>query len=902
MAKADKSLKTISLSAQTALSRRISISRSVLMLERVTQAFWGVAVVLLVLFALFRWEVLSALPPQAMVGLVSVLVVFAGYLVVTGLMAFRIPSRADAVLRLDRNLAGRPLSALDDDMALGQGDADSEYLWALHRERMAVQAEGARVDPPDLRLAKRDPWATRLLALLAVCSAVLFARGDAGQAMLESLLDRASGAAMAEGPSFEAWAEPPGYTGQPTIYMNDVDGDQAIPMPVGTQITVRLYGQAKQAEFIENVTEAGNTVIPAEETDVVQMTFEARNSGTISLDAGRGAARVWGVDIIADAAPTVELTDEVSRTIQGAMQVPFRATDDYGVIGGEMTATLDLGGVERRFGLALEPEPVEPLILDVPLPFTGDTTEFEETLIDNQAKHPWAGLPVTITLQVVDDASNIGGIEPLIVDLPGKRFFDPLAAAVVDIRRELLWTRDNKSRAIYLLKAVTYRPEDLRADEKAYLMLRTALRRLEYDTSTTLSDEAKLEITDLLWNAAVLIEDGDLGDAKERLKRAQERLSEAIENGATDDEIAELMQELRDATRDYMRQLAENAEESDSQQSSNQQGQNVTQDQIQQMMDEIQSLMEQGRMEEAQQLLEMLQEMLENMRITRQNGESGDQDQDNLQNSLREQQELADDTFRELQEQFERDRQQQQGQNGQQGQQQQDQNGAPQNEGQQQGQQGQQQGQSQQGQQQGQSQQGEQQGQGQQGQEQQRQGQGQGGNNQSFSDLAGRQEALRRMLSDQRGGMNDDGSEAGEAARRALEQAERSMRDAEERLGEGDAGGALNDQADAMDAMREGLRQMNEQQRQAQGEQQGGEGQGNQGNGPRGQRQSNSLDPLGREQGNGFSDQNHTNNRGLNARRADRARKVFEDIRERSNERQRPQQELEYLDRLLDRF
>ena len=42
-----------------------------------------------------------------------------------------------------------------------------------------------------------------------------------------------------------------------------------------------------------------------------------------------------------------------------------------------------------------------------------------------------------------------------------------------------------------------------------------------------------------------------------RLRRAQDRLSEAIENGATDEEIAELMQELRDATQDYLRQRSQ---------------------------------------------------------------------------------------------------------------------------------------------------------------------------------------------------------------------------------------------------------------------------------------------------------------------------------------------------------
>jgi uncharacterized membrane protein YccC len=70
-------------------------------------------------------------------------------------------------------------------------------------------------------------------------------------------------------------------------------------------------------------------------------------------------------------------------------------------------------------------------------------------------------------------------------------------------------------------------------------------------------------VAEILWNAALFLEEGDLDDALERLRQAQERLSEAMRQGASDEEIAQLMQELREAMNDYMRQLAENAEPGD---------------------------------------------------------------------------------------------------------------------------------------------------------------------------------------------------------------------------------------------------------------------------------------------------------------------------------------------------
>ena len=86
--------------------------------------------------------------------------------------------------------------------------------------------------------------------------------------------------------------------------------------------------------------------------------------------------------------------------------------------------------------------------------------------------------------------------------------------------------------------------------------------RLEIDR---LNDETVEELADVLWDLALEIEEGDLSDALARLRRAQDRLAEAIENGATDEEIAELMQELREAMQDYMRQLAEQSDPSQQQ-------------------------------------------------------------------------------------------------------------------------------------------------------------------------------------------------------------------------------------------------------------------------------------------------------------------------------------------------
>jgi uncharacterized protein (TIGR02302 family) len=302
----------------------------------------------------------------------------------------------------------------------------------------------------------------------------------------------------------------------------------------------------------------------------------------------------------------------------GELSQPFSAFDDYGIASGTATITLDLAAVDRRHGLTIDPDPIGPLVLDLPMPFTGDRADFEEFLIDNLSEHPLANLPVTLQLGVVDDAGQTGATPPEPLILPGRRFFQPFARAVIEQRRDFMWSKANVRRVNQILRAISHRPEGLFSNETTYLRLRAIIRQLDSLQEFGVTDTGQQEVVKALWDLAVQLEDGRLADARERLRRAQERLSEAMRNGATDEEIAELMQELREATDDYMRMLAEEAEPSDGtdQADSGQNGQRMSMDELQALMDRIEELMQEGRMAEAQELMEQLNQMMENMRVT----------------------------------------------------------------------------------------------------------------------------------------------------------------------------------------------------------------------------------------------------------------------------------------------
>ncbi|WP_368040305.1 TIGR02302 family protein [Ruegeria atlantica] len=825
--------------------------------EQFLRAFWPFFSVLMAILAALmlglqdevRVEIVWGVGAVALLGLVATLFV--------GARRFHFPSRAEALMRLDAAMPGRPIQALIDDQAIGAMDADSVALWRAHQNRMARRVALAEPVKPDLRLADRDPYALRYSALLALVIAAMF--GSFWR--IGSVAEMTPGAAVAgQGPSWEGWVEPPRYTGLPTLYLAD-QSDPTLSIPQGSRITLRFYGEVGAHSLTETTTPLGTEAATEPEQD-----FVVERSGQLKIDGPSG--RDWALNVISDTRPQVAVTGSAESEAGGQMKLPFAASDDYGVVSGSAVIELDLASVDRRYGLTSAPEPREDIKVELPMPITGDRADFNEDLIEDFSQHPWAHLPVKITLMARDAADQEGQSEPYAATLPARRFFDPLAAAVIEQRRDLLWTRENATRVSQVLRAVSHLPENLFRSDTAYLRLRVILRRLEMFNEYGLKPEQQAEIAEALWELGVLIEDGTLADALERMRRAQERLTEAMKNGATDEEIAELMQELREATQDYMRQLQrlaqENGEFDENQQGQDGESMQMTQDDLQRMMDRIQELMEQGRMAEAQQALEEFQQMMENMRVTQGQGQGqqseGQQAMEGLAETLREQLGLSDQAFRDLQEQFNPGAQsgESQGNEGRSG--------------------GQGRGQSHEGQ-------------GGEGQETDQQG---GGGQQGQGSLADRQQALRDELNRQQQSLPGAGTPEGDAARDALDRAGRAMEGAEDALRGDDLAEAIDQQSEAMEALREGMRSLGEALAQ---NQQNQPGQGSQ----EGDMQANNRDPLGRSPGaNGTISTDENLLQGEDVYR--RARELLDEIRRRTGETDRPQIELEYLKRLLERF
>ena len=820
--------------------------------ERAAYALWPLLSVVFLVLAVLMFGLHELLPLEVFWGGASLATIAGATALGYALYKFRVPSKTDAIARLDQSLPGRPIQALTDTQAIGATDAASAAVWAAHQTSMIVKAKAAKAVPAYVRLASCDPFALRYIAVIFFAVALIFGSvlrvGTVGAVALPD-------DTLSSGLVWEGWIDPPRYTGRPMLYLNDQpEGDLSVPE--GSLITLRLYGEVGGLALSETVS--GPTLFASASSTAHDL--KVIQDGELSIDGPNG--RNWSVSVVPDIPPIVASLEGINSDALGVMTLPFSAGDDYGVESGEAWITLDLDGVSRRHGLSVPPEVRPQLIVSLPMPVVGDRSGFEGNLVEDFSKHPWANLPVVMNLTVLDAAEQQSRSEPSAFLLPGRRFFDPMATAIIEQRRDLLWSRANAQRISQILRAISHRPEDAFRNEVTHLRLRKLIERLETWTELDrLTAVAQDELAEELWILAMELEEGDLADALERMRQAQERLNQAMRDGATNAEIAELMRELRDATEEYLKQL--HKQQSQDGESPPQDGANssqMTQDDLQRMMDRIQELMEQGRMVEAEEALKELQEMMENMRISEGEGQSGDsageQAMGGLSDTLREQQGLNDQAFRDLQEQFNPNAQAGEsdgnvGRNGGQGE-----------------------GESHEGQ----------------------GGEGSSGTPSNQQDnLADRQQALRDELERQKNALPGAGTPEGDAARDALERAGRAMENAEQALRQDQLGQAIDSQAQAMEALRDGLQSLAEALTENQEEQ--GLGQGEQD----GNRQAQSRDPLGRGQkGDGVDPEAEGNVSDAEVYR--RARDLLAEIRRRSAQGERTDTELDYLKRLIDRF
>jgi uncharacterized protein (TIGR02302 family) len=798
------------------------------------------------------WLVLPLNARLVALALITVLLLVAAW----PLRTFRWPRRAEVLARLDRSsgLRHRPVTALSDSLSLT--DPTARALWEAQRARTLASLGYVRAGAPQPRLVRHDPWALRAAVILAVVVTFIAAAGERS-ARIAAAFDW-NGALSPADIRLDAWITPPAYTGRPPVILSGVrEGNMhaaALAVPAGSILTVRTSAAELDVALTGAIAETPRPgEAPPQGTSEKTFTITGHASAQVRAPRQQPA---WQFDATADKPPTIALAREPERQARGSLQLAYKLEDDFGVTQAQAHFAL------RNPAAAADGAAARPLFAppDFPLALPNARTRsgVGQTVKD-LSEDPYAGAEMTLTLSARDEAGNEGRSEPAQVRLPERLFTKPLARALIEQRRMLALDANQNPRVQAALDALLIAPEIFTPEAGHYLGLRSVAHQL--DGART--DDQLREVVSALWALALSIEDGDTSDAEKALRAAQEALKQALERGASDEEIKKLTENLRAALDNFLRQLAEQMKNNPQQLARplDQNTKMLRQQDLNSMIDRMERLSRSGDKDAARQMLEQLQQMLENLQMAQPGQNGGDDEMQEAMNELgdiiRKQQQLRDKTYK-------------------------------------------------------------------QGQDQRRDRQRGRQNQPSMDDLAQDQQTLRDRLQKlqeqlakrgmgqqgqkgQRGqkgqqgepgqGEQGDGGQ-GDQDGDGLGDADEAMGDAGGRLGQGNAEGAVGSQGKALEALRRGAQQLAQ-------SMQNGDGEGDEpGPGDRPGRQQSSgnrTDPLGRPlRGRELGDDLTVKIPGEID--VQRVRRILEELRRRAGESARPQIELDYIERLLKDF
>lgn len=912
------------------LDARISSARRSLFWPSLVRSALPAAVWFTAFAAFWLTGLYTPLAPeiQATIGVVF----WAGFVItfLIGLKVWQAPTDDEARDLIDGKIEGRPLSTWTDRPATA--DANGWTLWQEHRNRMAELA--LRQGKVDVRpqWKQADPLYLRFAAPAVLVIAAAVANTAVIERTGKGLFPDYGALFGAHTLKVEAWITPPAYTGTAPFVLTPGEVAKA---PEGSEVTIRIIGPGRPQVIVTPDGKGADTLDPQPGIDAA---YEAR---VVVKEPMKIAVNFWGerasfpFTIIDDATPTVSFVEPPKLGDGDRTEFKYRLADDYGVDKLELIAIrID---TPKGAGVIEDATPIETITLS-PKEEEGD---FSQDLV----RHRWAGLDLKVKLRATDAAGQVAESEAVDFRLPDKIFLQPNARMAAEARQILLrnweeyttpenaanftavpgtgydaiavaaanrlsWAPKEIKRSVMVLDAITWRPEDYFQDPLIYAGLRSARGVIESAASREEAETAG----DLLWDIALRAEFGSLADATAALEAARRALEEALRRGASEEEIKRLMDMYEQAIENYLAaQMAEalrngNVNQDGGQQQGGMQGggQQMGDSELNRMLQALRDLAETGARDQARQLLNDMQRMLDqmqNMQIQMGRGGGGQQEEGPMSRALNR---ALQDTNRALNDQRDLNDQTEEaqrngGQNGQQLADQQRQlrerleqqmrsgGGQPQQQGQQ-GQGGQQQ--------QGQGQQGQgQQGQGNQPGQQQGQQQGQGGQSgqggqqpgQQPGQGQGGQQADRGGPGGQPGrpGAQGDGiyGQENDRTRRMLGNAIEMQRRAEEALRRGDFAAAREAQQQAMSSLQDRsaeLARLNDE------------------NDPEARQERDDRDILGRLNNgeSGYGDDVKI----PDEIERQRARDILDDIRRRAGNRALSREELEYLNRLLDRF
>lgn len=458
------------------------------------------------------------LPPLWHAALLGALAVVEVALLARVFRGVRVPSPEELDRRLERasGLAHRPLAALSDQPVTKGADA----LWVAHILRAARAVRGLRSGWPHPGLAARDPWALRAALIVGLVAAIGIAGPLAPARLAAALSPRFAPGTPAAPERLQAWITPPAYTGLAPMFLAGArDAPDApnprphpITIPAGSRLGLSLTGGHGAAPSL--AMDGRTSTLPLLANDSYALEAPLAASGRVAVRRGGRIVGAWDLVVEPDPAPLVRFPEPPGTVRPGEtplVRLPWAVSHPYGVV-----------SLEARLRLVGRPS-APALVVPIPLP-GGAVKSASGAQFADLTAHPWAGLPVTAQLVGRDAAGREGVSPPAEFTLPERNFINPVAKALIAVRRNLSLHPDLTEQAAGELDRIAALAGVWEHDAGAYLNLRAITYLLIEQDAGDVVPEAQAR----LWTLALHIENGLANRTLRSLEQARQALDKAL--------------------------------------------------------------------------------------------------------------------------------------------------------------------------------------------------------------------------------------------------------------------------------------------------------------------------------------------------------------------------------------
>lgn len=582
----------------------------VLWVENLASAFFSLLIVFVFLsgLILITEPVFAGSSLQKFIAFITFVFLIGCF--IRGLKVFQKPNRREIDHRLEQvsALQNSPLYTLDDDLPKGEHDPDRIRLWELHKTTLFQSiAVKLRAGPPKFKFSVQDPYALGIFATLLFITGLFIAGESWNTRLSNGFIPFTSEQAVAKfTPTVKITIIPPAYTRENKSQIELKQRyKKPIPLLEGTKIEA-LYQTKYRAPKIR----MGDIHIDFEkiEENIYRAELTPKSSERIKFIQYGLTRYSLPIEIIKDAPPSIEIGGAPEITQDSQILIPMKLRDDIGIDSVALKVELAPYGNKKLLGHPPHIERILSLLTD------GNALDITEKF--DLTSHPWAGEPVLMTLSVKDGIGQTAITNATLpLKLPERKFYNPTAYKIISYRRLLITTPSHKRFEIAdKLLRLRNNLYDYQGDERVFLALTSAARRLGYDGE---SRKNRLSVVELLWDTALRIEDGDFVMAlRDVRKEKQDFLKLFANQNASAQEKMAALQDLQNSLNAFWQELGkelqkrmENGEQipMNMSASANSLDPGLLNDFLEQMMNEL----SQGNTKKAEEMLAQLQNFMD---------------------------------------------------------------------------------------------------------------------------------------------------------------------------------------------------------------------------------------------------------------------------------------------------